>query len=79
MVGVVRGRARVVAARAVDLIGWSLGGAMALLTAAAHPDLPIGSITGLATPIDQARTPMLMPFGGPAGSPAAARWPWPPD
>lgn len=46
----------------IDIIGWSLGGAMALLTSAAHPDLPIASITGLATPIDQARTPLLQPL-----------------
>ncbi|MGW5437170.1 alpha/beta fold hydrolase [Nocardia asteroides] len=46
----------------VDLIGWSLGGAMALLTSAAQPDLPIASITGLATPIDQSRTPLLQPL-----------------
>ncbi|MFD3507744.1 alpha/beta fold hydrolase [Nocardia sp. NPDC058666] len=46
----------------VDLIGWSLGGVFALLTAASHADLPIASITCLASPIDQAGTAMLMPL-----------------
>ncbi|MFB7873918.1 alpha/beta fold hydrolase [Nocardia sp. NPDC056064] len=46
----------------VDLIGWSLGGVMSLLTAAAHADLPIASITALAPPIDQRRTAMLTPL-----------------
>ncbi|MFC4372860.1 alpha/beta fold hydrolase [Nocardia halotolerans] len=46
----------------VDIIGWSLGGVLAMLTAAAHADLPIASITGLASPIDQARTAMLVPL-----------------
>lgn len=46
----------------VDLVGWSLGGVLSLLTAAANPDLPIASITGLAAPIDQARTALLQPM-----------------
>lgn len=35
-----------------DLIAWSLGGTIAFLTAAAHPDLPIRSITAIGTPLD---------------------------
>ncbi|KQY31967.1 hydrolase [Nocardia sp. Root136] len=48
--------------RGVDIIGWSLGGVLALLTAASHADLPIASITCLAAPIDQARTAFLIPL-----------------
>ncbi|WP_067639177.1 alpha/beta fold hydrolase [Nocardia coubleae] len=48
--------------RPVDLIGWSLGGVFALLTAAADAGLPIASITALAAPIDQRRTPLLAPM-----------------
>ncbi|MBF6370500.1 alpha/beta hydrolase, partial [Nocardia puris] len=40
---------------AVDLVGWSLGGTLALLTAAAHPQLPIGSITAVGSPLDYDR------------------------
>ncbi|NDK88542.1 alpha/beta hydrolase [Gordonia desulfuricans] len=36
----------------VDVVAWSLGGTVALLTAAAHPDLPIRSITAIGTPLD---------------------------
>ncbi|CAM3114421.1 alpha/beta fold hydrolase [Skermania piniformis] len=36
----------------LDLVGWSLGGTISLLTAAAHPDLPIRSITAVGTPLD---------------------------
>ncbi|MEV6555331.1 alpha/beta fold hydrolase [Nocardia sp. NPDC051756] len=36
----------------VDLVGWSLGGTLALLTAAAHPELPIRSITAVGAPLD---------------------------
>ncbi|QIS05787.1 alpha/beta hydrolase [Nocardia brasiliensis] len=36
----------------VDLVGWSLGGTLALLTAAAHPELPIRSITAVGSPLD---------------------------
>lgn len=48
--------------RPVDVIGWSLGGALAMMSAAAHADLPIASITGLATPLDQRHTPFLGPI-----------------
>jgi polyhydroxyalkanoate synthase subunit PhaC len=36
----------------VDIVTWSLGGTLTLLTAAAHPALPIGAIAAVATPID---------------------------
>lgn len=41
----------------VDLIGWSLGGTLSLLTAAANTHLPIRSITGIGTPLDYGRIP----------------------
>lgn len=37
--------------RAVDLVGWSLGGVLALLTAAADQTLPIRSITAVGAPL----------------------------
>ncbi|MEU4320134.1 alpha/beta fold hydrolase [Nocardia fluminea] len=36
----------------VDLIGWSVGGMFSLLTAAANPELPIRSVTGVGPPLD---------------------------
>ncbi|CAM4418012.1 alpha/beta fold hydrolase [Nocardia ninae] len=36
----------------VDLVGWSLGGTLALLTAAAHAELPIRSVTAVGAPLD---------------------------
>ncbi|GAA5087490.1 alpha/beta fold hydrolase [Nocardia iowensis] len=36
----------------VDLVGWSLGGTLALLTAAANAELPIRSITAVGAPLD---------------------------
>ncbi|MFD0363743.1 alpha/beta fold hydrolase [Nocardia sp. GCM10030253] len=38
--------------RPVDLVGWSIGGTLALLAAAAHPELPIRSITAVGSPLD---------------------------
>ncbi|MEU7140025.1 alpha/beta fold hydrolase [Nocardia sp. NPDC046473] len=38
--------------RPIDLVGWSLGGTLALLTAAAHPELPIRSVTAVGAPLD---------------------------
>src|SRR4051812_6613832 len=47
--------------RPVHLVGWSLGGIFALLTAAAWSDLPIGSITTLGSPIDVEQVPLIAP------------------
>ncbi|MBJ8347575.1 alpha/beta fold hydrolase [Antrihabitans sp. YC2-6] len=41
----------------VDLIGWSFGGTISILTAAAHADLPIASVTAIGTPFDQRKNP----------------------
>lgn len=41
----------------VDVIGWSFGGTISVLTAAAHPDLPIASVTAVGTPFDQRKNP----------------------
>ncbi|WP_070379809.1 alpha/beta fold hydrolase [Rhodococcus sp. WMMA185] len=46
----------------VDLIGWSLGGTMSLLTAAALGDLPIGSVTAIGTPIDYEAVSLFAPL-----------------
>nr|WP_174564471.1 alpha/beta hydrolase [Nocardia inohanensis] len=35
----------------VDLVGWSIGGVLALLTAAADPTLPIRSVTAVGAPL----------------------------
>ncbi|MCD0451926.1 alpha/beta hydrolase [Actinocorallia sp. API 0066] len=43
--------------RPVQLVGWSLGGALALLAAAADPGLPVASVATLATPADPAAAP----------------------
>ncbi|MDG3010061.1 alpha/beta hydrolase [Rhodococcus sp. D2-41] len=50
----------------VDLISWSLGGILSLLTAAAHAELPIRSISVVGTPIDYSKNPsagLLRVFG----------------
>ena len=44
---------------AVDVIGWSLGGTLSLLTCAAHPELPVRAIVAVGTPIDYRRVPAL--------------------
>lgn len=46
----------------VDLVAWSLGGTISLLTAAAHPHLPIRSVSALGTPIDYSKIPTMMPI-----------------
>ena len=48
--------------REVHLLGWSLGGIFALFTAAAHPGLPIRSVTAVASPFDLSAVPLLAPF-----------------
>ncbi|WP_092803566.1 alpha/beta fold hydrolase [Rhodococcus globerulus] len=46
----------------VSVIGWSLGGTMTLLTASAHSDLPIASITAIGTPVDYTKIPTISPL-----------------
>ncbi|MGW5386987.1 alpha/beta hydrolase [Nocardia sp. NPDC003963] len=42
----------------VDLVGWSLGGTMALLTVAANAGLPVRSITAVGAPLNYNAMPM---------------------
>ncbi|MCZ4556218.1 alpha/beta fold hydrolase [Rhodococcus maanshanensis] len=46
----------------VDLIGWSLGGTISLLTGAAHADLPIRTITAIGTPVDYTEIAAIAPL-----------------
>jgi polyhydroxyalkanoate synthase len=48
--------------RPVHLVGWSLGGIFSLLAAADRPDLPIGSLTVLGSPIDVKQVPLVAPL-----------------
>jgi len=48
--------------RPVHLVGWSVGGIFALLAAAAHDTLPVGSITVLGAPFDVREVPLVAPF-----------------
>ena len=48
--------------RPVHVIGWSLGGIFALLTAADAPDLPIATVTALGSPVDVTRVPLVAPW-----------------
>jgi polyhydroxyalkanoate synthase len=41
----------------VDLVAWSLGGTISLLTVAADPALPVRSVTAVGTPLDYALVP----------------------
>lgn len=43
----------------VDLISWSIGGTLSLLTAAAHDDLPVRSLTTVGAPIDYGALPTM--------------------
>ena len=48
--------------RPVHVVGWSLGGIFALLTAADRPDLPIASLTSVGAPVDVSQVPLVAPF-----------------
>lgn len=48
--------------RPVHLVGWSLGGIFALLTAADQPDLPIASLTTVGAPTDVTQVPLVAPI-----------------
>lgn len=60
--------------RPVHVVGWSVGGLFALLTAASQPQLPIATVTTLGAPIDVTQVPLiapLRPFLGVGGDKAA--------
>ncbi|MGD9959221.1 alpha/beta fold hydrolase [Nocardioides sp.] len=48
--------------RPVHVVGWSLGGIFAVLSAADQPDLPIASLSVLGTPFDVTEVPMVAPL-----------------
>lgn len=48
-------------AAGVHLVGWCLGGILEMFTAAAHPDLPIVSVTAVASPFDFREVRVLDP------------------
>lgn len=48
-------------ASGVHLVGWCLGGILEMFTAAAHPDLPIVSVTAVASPFDFREVRVLEP------------------
>jgi polyhydroxyalkanoate synthase len=45
----------------VHVVGWSLGGVFALLTAAGWSSLPIATVTTVGTPIDVTQVPLIAP------------------
>lgn len=60
---------------AVQLVGWSLGGILALMAVAAHQELPVRTVTVVGSPFDirnmplaRLLTPFLDPAGGAVGS-----------
>jgi polyhydroxyalkanoate synthase len=48
--------------RPVHLVGWCLGGLIALLTTASHPELPVKSVVMVASPFDVSKNPMMAPI-----------------
>lgn len=48
--------------RPVHVVGWSLGGIFALLTAADRPRLPIASVTAVGSPTDVSQVPLVAPI-----------------
>ncbi len=49
------------AGRPVHLVGWSLGGVLAVLTAADRPTLPLASVVALGAAFDLAEVPLMAP------------------
>jgi len=50
----------------VQVVGWCLGGIMALLALAARPELPVNAIAAVASPFDFAQLRMFAPLRGAA-------------
>ena len=47
--------------RPVHVVGWSLGGIFAMLTAADQPKLPIATLTIVGSPVDVRKVPLVAP------------------
>ena len=59
----------------VHLVGWSIGGLHGVLSAAGHPDLPLASVTAIATPFALDEVPPVVrarPLAVAAGGPVLA-------
>jgi polyhydroxyalkanoate synthase len=59
----------------VHLVGWSIGGLHGVLSAAGHPDLPLASVTAIATPFALDEVPAVVraqPLAVAAGGPVLA-------
>jgi polyhydroxyalkanoate synthase subunit PhaC len=59
----------------VHLVGWSIGGLHSVLSAAGHPDLPLASVTAIATPFALDEVPPVVrarPLAVAAGGPVLA-------
>ncbi|MGZ4452038.1 MAG: alpha/beta fold hydrolase [Nocardioides sp.] len=48
--------------RPVHVVAWSLGGIFALLSAAAHPELPIATLGIFGSPVDVSQVPLIAPL-----------------
>ncbi|MBB3663960.1 MULTISPECIES: alpha/beta fold hydrolase [Prauserella salsuginis group] len=48
--------------RPVHVVAWCLGGIFSVLTAADRPELPIASLTTIASPFDYTAIPLVAPF-----------------
>ena len=48
----------------VALVGYCFGGVLAVMAAAAHPELPLASLTTIATPVDFTEMGMLVALAG---------------
>jgi polyhydroxyalkanoate synthase len=46
----------------VNLVGWCMGGLIALMATAAHEDLPVNAVAMVASPFDLSKNPMLAPI-----------------
>jgi polyhydroxyalkanoate synthase len=46
----------------VDLVGWCMGGLLSICTHAAHAELPIHSLTLVASPFDMSKIPLMAPL-----------------
>ena len=58
----VRAASRDAGGRRVRVVGWCLGGILALLAHAADPELPIASVALVASPFDFSKVPLVAPL-----------------